>query len=295
MQGTDPATASPLPAEAVDLPSPPADPWARRDWLIRLLSEPLARMLGIYHIPDNLELSVVIPVYNEVHTLHLLVDQVRAVPIRKQIILVDDCSRDGTREMLHQWQASQPDLTILFHEINQGKGAALRTGFAHARGDIVIVQDADLEYNPAEYPQLIQPIVEGRADVVYGSRFIGESHRVLYYWHSLANKFLTHLSNMFTNLNLTDMEVCYKVFHREVIQGILPKLKSNRFGFEPEVTAKVARFRMPEVPGRNPARKCRIYEMPVSYNGRSYEEGKKIGWKDGVQALWCIVRYGLAD
>jgi len=275
--------------------SPPEDEHERRDWLIRTLGEPLARSLGIYRIPEDFVLSVVIPVYNEVHTLHVIVDQVRAVPIRKQIILVDDFSRDGTREMLREWERDQPDLTILFHDRNRGKGAALRTGFAHADGDVVIVQDADLEYDPSEYPLLIQPILEGKADVVYGSRFIGESHRVLYYWHSLANKFLTHLSNMFTNLNLTDMEVCYKVFRREVVRGILPKLKSDRFGFEPEVTAKVARFRMPAVPGRNPERRCRVYERPVSYNGRSYEEGKKIGWKDGVQALWCIVRYGLAD
>jgi glycosyltransferase involved in cell wall biosynthesis len=291
------ATADALPDEVMDrLDHPlPDDPRERRERVIRLLGEPLARSLGVYRVPDDLVLSVVIPVYNEVRTLHLLVDRVREVPLRKQIILVDDCSKDGTTEMLREWKQTQPDLTILFHKVNRGKGAALRTGFEHATGDIVIVQDADLEYNPAEYPLLIQPIVEGRADVVYGSRFIGETHRVLYYWHSLANKFLTMLSNMFTNLNLTDMEVCYKVFRREVIQGILPKLKSDRFGFEPEVTAKVSRFRMPEIPGRNPARKCRVYEMPVSYNGRSYDEGKKIGWKDGVQALWCIVRYGLAD
>jgi glycosyltransferase involved in cell wall biosynthesis len=273
----------------------PPDATERREQLIRLLGEPLARSLGIYKIPEDLVLSVVIPVYNEVKTLHVLVDKVREVPIPKQIILVDDRSTDGTTEMLREWQQTQPDLSIYFHKVNRGKGAALRTGFEKATGDIVLVQDADLEYNPAEYPLLIQPIVDGRADVVYGSRFIGETHRVLYYWHSLANKFLTMLSNMFTNLNLTDMEVCYKVFRKEVIRGILPILKSNRFGFEPEVTAKVSRFRMPEVPGRNPARKCRVYEMPVSYNGRSYDEGKKIGWKDGVQALWCIVRYGLAD
>jgi glycosyltransferase involved in cell wall biosynthesis len=224
--------------------------------------------------------------------LHEIVRQVRAVPVRKQIILVDDCSKDGTRDMLREWQQTQPDLTIEFHEKNQGKGAALRTGFKHATGQIVIVQDADLEYDPSEYLNLIQPIIEGKADVVYGSRFIGEKHRVLYFWHSCANKFLTLLSNMFTNLNLTDMEVCYKVFRREVIQGI--RLKSDRFGFEPEVTAKIARFHVPALEGR-PARKCRIYEMPVSYNGRDYSEGKHIGWKDGVQALYCIVRYALAD
>ena len=249
-------------------------------------------MLGIYRILDDLILSEVIPVYNEVHSLAEIVRQVRAVPIPKQIILVDDCSKDGTTEMLRQWETTQPDLTIRFHEKNRGKGAALRTGFEHATGQIVIVQDADLEYDPGQYPQLIQPIIEGRADVVYGSRFIGERHRVLYFWHSLANKYLTVLSNMFTDLNLTDMEVCYKVFRREVIQGIT--LKSDRFGFEPEVTAKVARFEMPALDGR-PARRCRVYEMPVSYDGRDYREGKKIGWKDGVQALYCIVRYAFAD
>ena len=174
--------------------------------------------------------------------------QVRAVPVRKQIILVDDCSKDGTRDVLARLRDDQPDLTVVFHDRNQGKGAALRTGFKHATGQIVIVQDADLEYDPGQYPQLIQPILEGKADVVYGSRFIGETHRVLYFWHMLANKFLTTLSNVFTNLNLTDMEVCYKVFRREVIQGIT--LKSDRFGFEPEVTAKVARFRMPPLDGR---------------------------------------------
>ena len=264
----------------------------RREWLIHVLGEPFCRTLGIYPIPDHLILSVVIPVYNERNTLRELLCQVHAVPIRKEIILVDDCSTDGTRDLLREMQKAEPDLIIEFHEKNQGKGAALRTGFKRATGQIVIVQDADLEYDPAEYLHLIQPIVEGKADVVFGSRFIGEKHRVLYYWHSLANKFLTHLSNMFTNLNLTDMEICYKVFRREVIQGI--NLKSDRFGFEPEVTAKVARFVVPPLDGR-PARQCRVYEMPVSYNGRDYKEGKKIGWKDGVQALYCIVRYAIAD
>jgi glycosyltransferase involved in cell wall biosynthesis len=272
--------------------TPPEDERERRDWLLRLLGEPLCRKLGIYPIPDDLVLSVVIPVYKEIRTIHEIVDRVRAVPIRKQIILVDDCSTDGTRELLKQWAATEPDLTIAFHDVNQGKGAALRTGFALATGQIVVVQDADLEYDPAQFPQLIQPIVEGKADVVYGSRFIGETHRVLFFWHMLANKGLTWLSNMFTNLNLTDMEVCYKVFRREVIQGIT--LKSDRFGFEPEVTAKVARFRIPSTDGQ-PARKCRIYEMPVSYNGRDYKEGKHITWKDGFQALYCIVRYAFWD
>lgn len=270
----------------------PQDEAERREWLIRVLGEPLCRKLGVYHIPDDLVLSVVIPVYNERHTIHEILRRVRATPIRKQIILVDDRSTDGTTDVLRQLQRDEPDLTVVFHEVNRGKGAALRTGFRHATGQLVIVQDADLEYDPSEYPRLIQPIVEGKADVVYGSRFIGESHRVLYFWHSMANHFLTLLSNMFTNLNLTDMEVCYKVFRREVIQGIT--LRSDRFGFEPEVTAKVARFQVPPLEGR-PARRCRVFELPVSYDGRDYSEGKKIGWKDGVQALYCIIRYALAD
>ena len=271
---------------------PPDDDVERRAWLQRALGEPLCRKLGIYPLPEGLTLSIVIPVYNERETIHEIIRQVRAVAIPKQIILVDDCSQDGTRDVLLRLQTDQPDLTVVFHDRNQGKGAALRTGFKHAAGQIVIVQDADLEYDPSEYLRLIQPIIEGKADVVYGSRFIGETHRVLNYWHSMANKFLTLLSNMFTTLNLTDMEVCYKVFRREVIQGIT--LKSDRFGFEPEVTAKVARFHVPATDGR-PARRCRVYEMPVSYNGRDYSEGKKIGWKDGVQALYCIIRYAFAD
>jgi glycosyltransferase involved in cell wall biosynthesis len=270
----------------------PADDAERREFLIRLLGESVARKLGIYRIPDDLVVTVVIPVYNEKNTIHEILRQVRATPLKKQIILVDDCSKDGTTDILRRLQAEEPDLTVVFHEKNQGKGAALRTGFKHATGRFVIVQDADLEYDPTEYTKLIQPLLEGKADVVYGSRFIGESHRVLYFWHSMANRFLTLLSNMFTNLNLTDMEVCYKVFRREVVQGIT--LKSDRFGFEPEVTAKVARFRVPPLEGR-PARKCRIYELPVSYNGRDYSEGKKIGWKDGVQALYCILRYAYHD
>ena len=279
-------------AEDMPIEMPPADEPERTEWLLRVLGEAVCRSLGIYRLPPDLTLSVVIPVYKEIRTIREIVRRVRAVPIPKQIILVDDCSTDGTRELLQEWSRTEPDLTIAFHEKNQGKGAALRTGFALATGQIVVVQDADLEYDPAEFPKLIQPIVEGQADVVFGSRFIGETHRVLYFWHSLANKFLTQLSNMFTNLNLTDMEVCYKVFRREVIQGIT--LKSDRFGFEPEVTAKVARFRMPAVDGR-PARKCRVYEIPVSYNGRGYEEGKHITWRDGFQALYCIFRYAYTD
>ncbi len=270
-----------------------SDDGARREWLLEALGETTCRKLGLFPIPDTLTLSVVIPVYDERATIHEILRRVRAVPINKQIIVVDDYSRDGTREILREMeQASNGDLKVIFQERNQGKGAALRTGFRHATGDIVIVQDADLEYEPEQYPELIQPIVSDQADVVFGSRFIGESHRVLYFWHSLANKYLTLLSNMFTNLNLTDMEVCYKVFRREVIQGI--KLKSDRFGFEPEVTAKVARFKLPGRDGE-PARPCRIYEVPVAYHGRTYREGKKIGLKDGFQALYCIIRYAIAD
>ncbi len=264
----------------------------RREWLLKNLGETFCRKLGLFRVPDTLILSVVIPVYNESNTIHEILRRVRAVPIKKQIIVVDDCSKDGTREVLKELEERDGDLTVVYHVINQGKGAALRTGLREATGDIVIVQDADLEYDPEQYPQLIQPIVEGLADVVYGSRFIGETHRVLYFWHSLANKFLTLLSNMFTNLNLTDMEVCYKVFRREVIQGI--KLKSDRFGFEPEVTAKVARFQCPSRNGQAP-RPCRIYEIPVSYHGRTYREGKKIGLRDGIQALYCILRYAITD
>jgi len=287
-----PTSSSPSLAEDPPTPTFLDDERDRNEWLLRTFGETICRQWGVYRLPDDLVLSVVIPVYNERNTIHEILRQVRAVPINKQIILVDDCSKDGTREILKTLAAENSDLTVVFHEKNQGKGAALRTGFAHAKGQIVIVQDADLEYDPAQYPQLIAPIIEGKADVVYGSRFIGESHRVLHFWHSLANRFLTLLSNFFTDLNLTDMEVCYKVFRREVIQNIT--LKSNRFGFEPEVTAKVSRFIVPPLEGR-PSRRCRIYEMPVSYDGRDYRDGKKIGWKDGVQALYCILRYGLAD
>ena len=231
-----------------------------------------------------MKLSIVIPVYNEAATISEIVDLVRAVDVGmdKEILLVDDCSRDGTRDVLQKMALAQADLKVLFHEVNQGKGAALRTGFAAATGDIVLIQDADLEYDPREYPRLLQPILGGHADVVFGSRFLGGGpHRVVYYWHYLGNKLLTTLSNMTTNLNLTDMEVCYKVFKREVIQSI--PLKENRFGFEVEITAKVAR------------RKLKIYEVPISYYGRDYSEGKKIGWKDGFSALRCIVKYMFAD
>lgn len=225
-------------------------------------------------------LSVVIPCYNEVDTIEAILEAVSASDVdSKEIIVVDDFSTDGTRDKLQELMAGG-GIEVAFHERNQGKGAALRTGFAKAKGDIVIVQDADLEYDPREYPKLLEPILEGRADVVFGSRFAGgESHRVLYFWHYLANKALTLASNMFTNLNLTDMETCYKAFRREIIQKI--EIKENRFGFEPEVTAKLARTG------------CRIYEVGISYSGRTYSEGKKIGWKDGVRALWCIVRYNV--
>lgn len=257
-----------------------ADPRARVKVLQKLLGENACRQLGIYPIPEGFKLSVVIPVYNEEQWVRELLRRVQAVPIPKEVVIVDDCSTDGTRQILKELES--PEIRIFFQEHNQGKGAALREGFKHVTGDVVVVQDADLEYDPAEYPRLIQPILDGRADVVFGSRFIGESHRVLYFWHSVANTVLTLLSNMFTNLNLTDMETCYKVFRREVIQGIT--LRSNRFGFEPEVTAKIARK-------KNPA--WRIYEIPISYSGRTYEEGKKIGLKDAFSALYCILRYGL--
>jgi glycosyltransferase involved in cell wall biosynthesis len=271
--------AAPMNDPTFPLPESPAE---RLQLLHRLLGEPACRQLGIYPIPEGFKLSVVIPVYNEERWIREVVRRVQAVPIPKEIVIVDDCSKDNTRAILKELEGG--NIRVILHEKNQGKGAALRTGFAHATGDVILVQDADLEYDPAEYPRLLQPILENQADVVYGSRFIGERHRVLYFWHYVANKVLTTLSNMFTNLNLTDMETCYKVFRREVLQGI--KLKSNRFGFEPEITAKVARKKGPS---------WRVYEIPISYSGRTYEEGKKIGLKDAFQALYCIVRYWIAD
>lgn len=225
-------------------------------------------------------ISIVIPVYNEANTWRQLLACVEAVelPLQKQIIIVDDCSSDGTADQLRQLQKDRPDITVAFHAVNQGKGAALRTGFAHIRGDMVIVQDADMEYDPHDYVRLMKPILDGRADVVYGSRFIGETHRVLYFWHSIGNRLLTLLSNMLTDLNLTDMETCYKLFTATVIRQV--RVEQNRFGFEPEITAKVAKLGV------------RIYEAPISYAGRTYEEGKKVGWKDGVKAIWCILKYG---
>jgi glycosyltransferase involved in cell wall biosynthesis len=226
-----------------------------------------------------MKVSVVVPCFNEKATLGALLDRVRQAPFDKEIIVVDDCSTDGTRDLLQGPLAGAAD-KILFHEVNRGKGAALRTGFAAAGGDCVIVQDADLEYDPFEIPRLLEPVVQGKADVVFGSRFMGGGpHRVHFFWHYVGNRFLTLLSNMFTNLNLTDMETCYKLLRRDILQGLT--LREDRFGFEPEITAKVA------------AAKCRVYEVGISYSGRGYEEGKKIGWKDGVRALYCIVKYSL--
>ncbi len=224
-------------------------------------------------------LSVVMPVFNEVATVATVVRTVLAQKLVQQLIIVDDCSKDGTWEKMQPLAQNEPRIKLARHEVNQGKGAALRTGFVHATSPIVIIQDADLEYDPAEYHRLLAPILSGKADVVFGSRFLGSpsGHRVLYYWHSVGNRVLTTFSNMATDLNLTDVETCYKVFRREVIQAI--QIKENRFGFEPEITAKVA------------SRKVRIYEVGISYYGRTYAEGKKIGWRDGFHAFWCIFKY----
>lgn len=230
-----------------------------------------------------MKLSVVIPVYNEAATLMEIVRHIQSVDVgmEKELVWIDDCSTDGSRDLLKTLEANHPEWIFIYHAVNQGKGAALRNGFAAARGDLILIQDADLEYDPKDYPILLAPLIQGHADVVYGSRFLGGgAHRVHYFWHYVGNRLLTTLSNMCTNLNLTDMEVCYKVFRREVLKPI--HLCENRFGFEVEITAKIARGRW------------RIYEVPISYYGRGYDEGKKITWRDGFRALWCIVKYRLA-
>ena len=257
----------------------PLDLRQRNELLRSLLGENQCRRLGIYDVDEQFVLSVVIPIFNEVETLDEIIRRVRNSGVRCEMVLVDDGSTDGTRELLKKY-AQDDDVAVVLHEQNRGKGAALRTGFLQATGDIVVIQDADLEYDPAEFLWLIQPIVEGNADVVYGSRFSGNNQRVLYFWHYVGNRLLTLLSNMFSNLNLTDMETCYKAFRREVIADLAPTLREDRFGIEPEMTAKVAKQ-----PG------VRIYERPISYAGRTYEQGKKITWRDGLQALWCILRY----
>lgn len=233
------------------------------------------------------KLSIVIPAYNEEKTIHLILNKVRDVQltdnIEKEILIINDCSKDNTEAAIQRYMSENPGIPIQYyrHEVNRGKGAALHTGIKKATGDYIIIQDADLEYDPEEYNILLKPILSGFADVVFGSRFMGgKPHRILFFWHSLGNKFLTWLSNMFTNLNLTDMETCYKLFKADIIQNI--KLEENRFGFEPEVTAKISRIKG-----------IRIYEVGISYYGRSYEEGKKIGWKDGFRAIYCILKYGI--
>ena len=230
----------------------------------------------------RVKLSIVMPVYNERHFVREIIDRVLAVRldgIGTELVVVDDCSRDGTRDVLKALE--NPAVKVVYHEQNQGKGAALRTGFSHCTGDVILIQDADLEYNPTDYPALLKPILEKNADVVYGSRFLGGPHRVHLFWHMVGNRFLTLLSNMMSNLNLTDMETCYKVFRREVLDGV--RLRSDRFGFEPEFTQKVARGGW------------RVYEVPISYHGRDYSEGKKIGWKDGVSAIYTIIKYRFID
>lgn len=247
------------------------------------LWQALGRRFGVYDIPRDIKLSVVVPVYNEERTIDEIIARILKVPIQKEVIIVNDGSTDRTTELLQKWQDHR-EIRVVNHTRNRGKGAALKTAFAHATGDIVVIQDADLEYDPAEHLRLIQPIIEGVADVVYGSRFVSEGpHRVLYFWHYVANRAITTLSNMFTDLNLTDVETCHKAFRREVVEAIRHTLKENRFGIEIELTAKVAK------------RGYRIYETGVSYHGRTYQQGKKIGFRDALRAVWCVLRYWLAD
>jgi glycosyltransferase involved in cell wall biosynthesis len=235
-----------------------------------------------FTLGEAMKLSVVMPVYNERATLRQVIQRVSQAPFQIELVCVDDGSTDGSREILAELQPQYPQLHVLLQSVNQGKGAALRRGIQEASGDYVLIQDADLEYDPADYSRLLEPLIQGKADVVYGSRFLGcGPHRVLYFWHSVANGFLTFISNCLTNINLTDMETCYKVFRREIIQSI--PLEENRFGFEPEVTVKIAK------------RRLRIYEVGISYAGRTYEEGKKIGWKDGLRALWCLLKFSIKE
>ena len=244
-----------------------------------LLTPAAYKRLGVYPIPDGFLLSVVIPIFNEAETVRNIVECVREVPVPTEIILVDDGSTDGTRDILEEFQG-QPRTTVLLHPKNRGKGAAIRSGFARANGDVVVIQDADLEYDPQEYPLLLLPILEDQADVVYGSRFSSSYRRVPKYWHSTINRLITLLSNMSTNLKLTDVETCYKLIRRDVLQQVLPRLREDRFGIEIEITARLAKLKG-----------IRFYEVPISYNPRSLDEGKKIGWRDGIRALWCIFKY----
>jgi glycosyltransferase involved in cell wall biosynthesis len=256
----------------------------RIELLQRVLGVELCRRLGVYRIPEGFKLSVVIPVYNEVKTLERVIERVRGAKLPCEIVIVDDGSRDGTRDLLRSWQESgdeqHRDLVIVLHEKNQGKGAALKTGFQHCTGDVVVVQDADMEYDPQDLRSVLQPIVEGQADVVFGSRFSHIEGPVRSYWHQFANQVITRLTNWKSGLNLTDVETCYKMFRRELIEKIAPGLRERRFGIEIELTCKLARIRT-----------ARFYERPISYAGRSYAEGKKIGWRDGFSALRCILRY----
>ena len=244
------------------------------------MDSPIPRLRGRTPIErDEVRLSVLVPVYNERNTIHLIVDQVNTVPVSKEIICVNDCSTDGTREILDRLKDKGLVDVVIHKEHNEGKGAAIRTALAASSGNIVIVQDADLEYDPADWPGLLEPIIEGNADAVFGSRFLSGPHRVLYFWHSVGNKMLTTISNMFTNLNLTDMETCYKAMRGDLARRLV--LTSDRFGFEPEVTARLAQAQ------------ARIWEVPISYSGRTYSEGKKIGWRDGLAAFWHIIRFNL--
>lgn len=251
----------------------------RIDLLERLLGPAICRKLGIYRLPEDFLLSVAIPVFNEVATIAIVIERVLACGIPCELLVVDDASTDGTWEALQRFEA-QPNIRLFRHELNRGKGAALRTAFSCAKGNVVVIQDGDLEYDPRDFWTLLQPIVEGEADVVFGSRFRSDRQRVLYFWHYFGNRLLTLLSNMRTNLSITDVETCYKAFRREVLAQIAPRLRENRFGIEPELVARVAQI--PNV---------RVYERSISYAGRTYAQGKKIGLRDGLRALWCILRY----